>query len=451
MSFILNPARFGSQFDLVTPSWSFLGFLKSAENASDTIYQWDDVNIGAYHPNRMISVSGHGVAVGVDLLLDDFTIGGNPPTAGVGTFGNGVEIFSTSSGVAAFHTNFINLPGETAQVLLDPQNTLPRGMLLGLWRFVNFYPGTVEFAQGNISSASLDVKENEVILAACSDWNDPTPNLVWTGVTARYLEDTGSTNGGGGGDHEVVSDDASYSVSVVNQTFSNMAVTVRAPISDVAAFETTFLMKVDAGAAHGSSNFSNVTSPRDADWTQVGTPTVDTSDKKHAGGNGSMVFAPTDHFTKISTVHHPKVVLAIAEGWAMDWWEKRDVVGGEVFGIGNHNVGFHIGGSGGNSIDISSDGVSNDIASGQPLAAGTMQTGVWVHRCISWDGSTWRVFEDGVQHTSWASSAIPFASNAQVYVGGGYNKTGFDGKLEDFRIRRVAVASNFTPPTAPVT
>ena len=78
----------------------------------------------------------------------------------------------------------------------------------------------------------------------------------------------------------------------------------------------------------------------------------------------------------------------------------------------------------------------------------------WHHVAVTWDGSTYRAFLDGVLEGSTSNSNAPIASSQPVRVGYNTNTHWFGGYISNVRWVTNGGAiytSNFTPPTEPLT
>ena len=101
-------------------------------------------------------------------------------------------------------------------------------------------------------------------------------------------------------------------------------------------------------------------------------------------------------------------------------------------------------------VYLSSAGSSWDIASGQVL--GSIDNETWVHYALTREGSTFRTFKNGVQQSTWTSSASIYQAANQVRIGRGQSSASchYGGYIDDLRITKgvARYTSNFTPPTA---
>lgn len=100
----------------------------------------------------------------------------------------------------------------------------------------------------------------------------------------------------------------------------------------------------------------------------------------------------------------------------------------------------------------SSNGSSWDIAD-QRLIKATPATNTWCHVAVTRSGTTFRTFFDGIQSTSWTSSATLVSPASSINLTVGCGSTGgnnLNGYIEDLRITRgyARYTANFTPPTA---
>ncbi len=85
-------------------------------------------------------------------------------------------------------------------------------------------------------------------------------------------------------------------------------------------------------------------------------------------------------------------------------------------------------------------------------ASTTLPLDSWVHVAVTWDGSTYRIFQGGTQVASLPSATPPAVNASNLYIGGEVGAANaLNGYIDDLRITKgVALyTSNFTPPTAP--
>lgn len=144
------------------------------------------------------------------------------------------------------------------------------------------------------------------------------------------------------------------------------------------------------------------------------------------------------------------------DDWTIDWWEYRFATTSGVTSVNRDATiatpPFRLGRSNGTNllIDISSNGVTNDIANGKSL--GSITTGQWVHLEVGRQGSNFYAFKNGVMTANWTSTGIINASTAAFYIGRNQS-TYFDGTIDEFRISKGVCrhTDDFTPETAAYT
>jgi hypothetical protein len=181
---------------------------------------------------------------------------------------------------------------------------------------------------------------------------------------------------------------------------------------------------------------------------------IDTTVKKY--GTGSMEFDGTgDWLTGILTNE-----LKIGSGdYTFECWLYRNnsndcgiyadrlpVPGvsdwnGLLFGITSNKV----------SILASNNGTSWGLNTVSSVQGNNVPTGQWTHIAISREGSSWRVFIDGVlSYTSTLSGSV-VQSAARFFVGDDPGVPELNGYIDDMRITKgiARYTTTFTPPTAP--
>ncbi|MGX1322680.1 hypothetical protein AB7M17_006133 [Bradyrhizobium sp. USDA 377] len=106
------------------------------------------------------------------------------------------------------------------------------------------------------------------------------------------------------------------------------------------------------------------------------------------------------------------------------------------------------------SLNLSTTGADNLAVA----AGGTVTTGSWQHVCVDYDGSTYRIYLDGVMVGSTSASHTiydPGFAFPQLSIGGNSLNTGFwfNGFIDELRITkgaaRYASDAGFKVPTAP--
>ncbi len=92
-----------------------------------------------------------------------------------------------------------------------------------------------------------------------------------------------------------------------------------------------------------------------------------------------------------------------------------------------------------------------DIASAVTIIPATVSTGVWYHVAVTRNGSTFRTFCNGVQQSTFTSSASIYQSAGQINIGRYATGYWINAYFDDIRITNGVSRynSNFTPPAAP--
>jgi hypothetical protein len=140
-----------------------------------------------------------------------------------------------------------------------------------------------------------------------------------------------------------------------------------------------------------------------------------------------------------------------AGSFTVDWWERRtsSSPGGTVFardgGIQYSPVlcGYEYLG---NVVFWATTASSWDISGGEVMGVASTS---WVHRAVVRDGSTFYLFENGTQTTTFSSAGAIAASTADAAIGVYFASNYFVGYIDEFRISKGVArwTSAFTPPT----
>lgn len=107
------------------------------------------------------------------------------------------------------------------------------------------------------------------------------------------------------------------------------------------------------------------------------------------------------------------------------------------------------------SIFMSSDGFNWNIANFVPIITGG-DTNIWYHIALTRTGSVFRAFVNGVQATTFNSSAALYSSNQSIVLGTNgsvVTPQNFNGFISNLRMVNgtALYTTNFTPPTEPLT
>ena len=255
------------------------------------------------------------------------------------------------------------------------------------------------------------------------------------------------------GPYEVnsVIDSTSFTITAANQSTGTGTGTMNSSGNDS---YTKVLLHMDGVDASTTFTDSNVGGSAHA-WTAAGDAQIDTADFEFGGASG--LFDGTGDF--ISTPDSADFTLGSSD-FTIDCWFKCTAAGGVARAIsGQGDDAFTLG----TAAFIFRRETSNVMAfyvraiSGSPLLTGTTQftnvlnTG-WHHTAVVRNGSTWKLYIDGVSESSATDSTAVTDSANNLYVG--QRSASFDpwiGWIDEFRLS-VGIArwtSNFTPPTNP--
>jgi Concanavalin A-like lectin/glucanases superfamily len=173
-------------------------------------------------------------------------------------------------------------------------------------------------------------------------------------------------------------------------------------------------------------------------WTAFGNAQLDTTDKQF--GVSSLLLDGTGDY--ISTVHD--AVLSVGSGdFTIEAWIKRNGVGStdmisnkrDASSAEEHS--FSIGGSGTDKLSAVL------FASGSPVVTLVSTTsiindGLWHHVAFTREGTTCRIFLDGVLEASGTQSGAPSTNTGPLYVGRDGFDTGRDfiGWIDSYRFTR---------------
>jgi len=148
------------------------------------------------------------------------------------------------------------------------------------------------------------------------------------------------------------------------------------------------------------------------------------------------------------------LTLAASQDWnlsessfTVDWWEYRtsNPANGPVYSQESADIILGMG-NGGTDIQVylGNGSTWNLIAAG---SMGTYVANTWIHRAFSYDGTTYRGFENGAIVNEWAVGAMSDSSSRVLEIGdnGGYKLNGY---LSDLRLSKGIArwTSNFIPP-----
>jgi hypothetical protein len=179
------------------------------------------------------------------------------------------------------------------------------------------------------------------------------------------------------------------------------------------------------------------------DLETVGNAQISTTQSKWGGssmsfdGNGDYLFTPSS------------VDFVFNGDFTIEFWVYR--AGSSAGGTGNYEslVATYNGSTGYGVWWLNTTNVLHTRVEGTTADTTTaLSNSTWYHVAVTRSGSTVRTFVNGVQGSSFTSSAT--ASNPGLYIGAQTVNKNFNGYIQDLRITKgyARYTSNFTPPTA---
>ena len=140
--------------------------------------------------------------------------------------------------------------------------------------------------------------------------------------------------------------------------------------------------------------------------------------------------------------------------FVVEWWEYRyansgaTIVRDGTVTVAPFNLGYANGGAN-LLIRMSSDGITNDIASDKSLGAISLDT--WNHFEVNRNGTTFRAFKNGTQTDTWTSSAAIQASTGKLAIGRFQSTVYLTAVIDEVIIKKGTGGhtANFTVATEP--
>jgi len=179
------------------------------------------------------------------------------------------------------------------------------------------------------------------------------------------------------------------------------------------------------------------------DLETVGNAQISTTQSKWGGssmsfdGNGDYLFTPSS------------VDFVFNGDFTIEFWVYR--AGSSAGGTGNYEslVATYNGSTGYGVWWLNTTNVLHTRVEGTTADTTTaLSNSTWYHVAVTRSGSTVRTFVNGVQGSSFTSSAT--AANPGLYIGAQTVNKNFNGYIQDLRITKgyARYTANFTPPTA---
>ena len=230
---------------------------------------------------------------------------------------------------------------------------------------------------------------------------------------------------------------------------SQIAVPVGTTTGDVYYPQTSLLMHFNG--TNGSTTMTD-SSKNNASVTATNGAAISTVQSKFGGSSG--FFDGTDDYL---TVPDNSAFDFGAGDFTIEYWEYRTSSGIQSPILSRNTITYTpyvIGWNDGATptvlmIYMSSNGSSWDIASG--VSMGTLTTNVWKHYAVTRQGNTFRTFENGIQISTFTSTATFPAGAGPLQIGRGIGTIYYfkGGYIDELRITKgvARYTSNFTPPT----
>lgn len=198
----------------------------------------------------------------------------------------------------------------------------------------------------------------------------------------------------------------------------------------------------------GSTTFTDSSNSGNS-FTAIGNAQIDTSISKYGGASG--LFDGAGDYLRCAN----NTDFQLGGGpWTLEFWMystnltgTHQIFNTQAAGTNQRSYAVY---SNGNFVrfSISSAGTAWDIADGAIAGAVTINT--WHHVAITWDGSAYKGFIDGVLGNTVTSSTGAYAHSGGFLRVASLSINYYQGHLDDFRITKgvARYTANFTPPTA---
>lgn len=183
--------------------------------------------------------------------------------------------------------------------------------------------------------------------------------------------------------------------------------------------------------------------------TNTGSPTFGNGSTNAAGDAGSVLLLDGNDSLTVANTN----VSNLTDVWTIEYWHLADTLSIERATLASYNTGelnwaFH---SNTDLLFLAGTGAGSwNIVTGESF---NITTGTFFHIAVSYDGTTYRGFKDGIEQWNVVSAVDVGVSTQPVVIG--VNPTGNKdnqfhlGKLDDIRITigTARYTSNFTKPT----
>jgi len=178
-----------------------------------------------------------------------------------------------------------------------------------------------------------------------------------------------------------------------------------------------------------SSRFANTV-------TAVGNAQISTAQSKFGGSSIALDGTGDELTTTVDSINIRTNPFTIES-----WCYLNSTVNFSLIGV---NSNFYIILAGSNVLV--GDAVVNNIS----VSSSILPTSAWFHMALSFDGTTYRLFINGISQATSTTLLKSFSLTA-IRIGAYTPSYALNGYIDDFRITKgiARYAANFTPPTAP--
>jgi len=198
----------------------------------------------------------------------------------------------------------------------------------------------------------------------------------------------------------------------------------------------SLLMHMDG--TNGSTTFTD-SGPAGVTLVAVNSAQISTAQSKFGGASGLF-----DGVTDYVSAGSSSALDLSGAPYTIEFWTYLSSVGTTQIWYSQFSLGIEIGVDPGGDIYFQPDGTTF-ITTG----AGGLVANAWQHVAATYDGTTTRIFVDGVQK---ASGVLNDAGSANVAAIGARYNTAFsvNGYIDDLRVTKgiARYTSGFTPPIA---
>lgn len=228
----------------------------------------------------------------------------------------------------------------------------------------------------------------------------------------------------------------------------NLVNPYRFAAGDTDPFYANVSLLLHCDGTNGSTSFPD-NSPAPKTVTAAGNAQVTTARAKF--GNGSAAFDGTGDRLDIASSSAFDLNAGPYTIEFFVWFNSRAASARMVVLEGSaQSYGIILTGTGGNDLAVNLFGGANALLATGALTGKTAQ---WVHIAHTSDGTTRRLFVDGILLATGTNRAVPLG-NCSIGIGGNtvrFAQTNLNGNIDELRVTKgvARYTANFTPPTEP--